>query len=302
MAETQLAPSSVADVISSAHIPIVSIGMPVYNGAEHIRDALDTLLTQTFTDFELIISDNASLDETENICREYAARDNRIRYVRQPQNFRATANFRFVLDQARSEYFMWAAHDDLHDANFIEETLKALEGDDICIMGKVRILRNDEIVHTSLKTNFKKGDLVRFFLEDESYIRTIYMYGLFKTRALRSADWSSLDDSRFHWSDMHFLFSLIPLGSFRSIASTGFTYRLKLPGQTQSVVIKSYPNWLRLTLLCHPWSYYRYYIKHSHGRAKLLIYGALPVKIIYGQLFLWWRGFRKIVLGRNNFY
>lgn len=85
-------------------VPRVSIGMPVYNGDPFIRGALDSLLAQTFTDFELIISDNASTDRTEAICREYAARDIRIRYVRQTENRGAKANFEFVLDKAVGLY------------------------------------------------------------------------------------------------------------------------------------------------------------------------------------------------------
>ena len=103
--------------------PKVSIGMPVYNGSPFIREALDSLLNQTFTDFELIISDNASTDETESICREYAAKDPRIRYVRQPENRGALLNFQFVLDEAVGEYFMWAAADDMWSSEWIEELL-----------------------------------------------------------------------------------------------------------------------------------------------------------------------------------
>jgi glycosyltransferase involved in cell wall biosynthesis len=92
--------------------PKVSIGMPVYNGADFIRRALDSVMCQTFTDFELIISDNASDDETEIICREYAAKDNRISYFRQKTNIGGTDNFRFVLNKAKSSYFCFLAHDD----------------------------------------------------------------------------------------------------------------------------------------------------------------------------------------------
>ncbi|MCH9054975.1 glycosyltransferase [Synechococcus sp. PCC 6716] len=100
--------------------PQVSIGMPVYNGENYICEALDSLLAQTFTDFELIISDNASTDNTEQICKTYAACDNRIRYIRQKENIGATNNFRFVLEQAKGDYFMWAAHDDLWSPNWLE--------------------------------------------------------------------------------------------------------------------------------------------------------------------------------------
>ena len=97
----------------------VSIGMPVYNGEKYIREALDSLLGQSFTGFELIISDNASTDGTEAICQQYAAKDSRIRYVRQPVNLGALDNFTFVLDEARGGYFMWAAADDRYDGHGI---------------------------------------------------------------------------------------------------------------------------------------------------------------------------------------
>ena len=102
-------------------MPKVSIGMPVYNSEVFIRDALDSLLAQTFTDFELIISDNASADDTEMICREYALKDKRIRYVRQAENRGAVANFQFVLDESVGDYFMWAAGDDIWSSTFISD-------------------------------------------------------------------------------------------------------------------------------------------------------------------------------------
>ena len=110
--------------------PKVSIGMPVYNGEAFIREALDSLLAQTFTDFELIISDNASTDGTEAICREYAAKDERIRYLRQAENRGAPANFQCVLDEAVGEYFMWAAADDWWEKTFIQTTLELHEAKD----------------------------------------------------------------------------------------------------------------------------------------------------------------------------
>jgi glycosyltransferase involved in cell wall biosynthesis len=101
--------------------------MPVYNGAKYIRDALDFLLAQTYPDLELIISDNASTDKTEEICRGYVARDARIRYVRRPENTGAAAYFQFVPDEAVGEYFMRAAHDDYWKPDFIAHAL-AIQG------------------------------------------------------------------------------------------------------------------------------------------------------------------------------
>jgi len=106
--------------------PTVSIGMPVYNGAKYIREALDSLLAQTFVDFELIISDNASTDSTPDICREYVGLDARIRYVRQHENLGAAENFKFVLSEAKGACFMWAAHDDEWMEDYLTEAMLLL--------------------------------------------------------------------------------------------------------------------------------------------------------------------------------
>jgi glycosyltransferase involved in cell wall biosynthesis len=118
-----------ATTVNKTQAPWVSIGMPVYNGDRAVRKALDSLLGQSFRDFEIIVSDNASTDGTAGICREYAARDHRIQYFRQPENLGAPRNFRFVLDHACGEYFMWAAYDDLWQPLFVEKCLSALERD-----------------------------------------------------------------------------------------------------------------------------------------------------------------------------
>lgn len=112
---------------NSATRPFVSIGMPVYNGERYIRQALDSLLAQTFTDYEIVVSDNASTDATGAICQEYEKKDSRIRYVRQPENLGAARNFKFVLDQATAGYFMWAACDDVRSPDFIEINLRFLQ-------------------------------------------------------------------------------------------------------------------------------------------------------------------------------
>ena len=110
--------------MTTASTPRVTIGMPVYNGERYLRKALDSLLAQTCPDFELLISDNASSDGTAEICREYAARDPRIRYIRQPVNIGAGPNHNFLPPQARAPYFKWAAHDDVYDSELIQKCLQ----------------------------------------------------------------------------------------------------------------------------------------------------------------------------------
>ncbi|SDH62883.1 glycosyltransferase family 2 protein [Propionivibrio dicarboxylicus] len=107
--------------------PLVSIGMPIYNAADHLQRAIDSVLDQSFGNFELIISDNASTDISENLCRAYAQRDRRIRYIRQDTNLGAVKNFNFVLNQSRGKYFMWAASDDIRTPDFLMENVQFLE-------------------------------------------------------------------------------------------------------------------------------------------------------------------------------
>jgi glycosyltransferase involved in cell wall biosynthesis len=108
--------------------PPVAIGMPVYNGDKHIALALDSILAQTLGDFELIISDNASTDGTEAICRDYAKRDSRIRYIRNEQNLGASPNFNKVFEvSSGGAFFRWAAHDDLLAPTCLEKHKQALD-------------------------------------------------------------------------------------------------------------------------------------------------------------------------------
>lgn len=110
-------------------MPNVTIGLPVYNGAAFIAIAIDSLLAQTYGDFELIISDNASEDATGEICERYARSDPRIRYVRQPENRGAYSNFGAVRAHARTDYFMWAAADDYWAPTFLERCVGVFDRD-----------------------------------------------------------------------------------------------------------------------------------------------------------------------------
>lgn len=109
--------------------PRVTIGVPVYNGERFIRATLDSLLAQSFTDFELIITDNASTDGTEAICRSYAARDPRVSYIRAERNLGPAANYNVAVDRARGEYFKWNAADDVCGRDFLKICVAALDRD-----------------------------------------------------------------------------------------------------------------------------------------------------------------------------
>jgi glycosyltransferase involved in cell wall biosynthesis len=124
--------------------PLVSIGLFVYNGERFIKEALDSILTQIFTDFELIISDNASTDRTGEIANAYAQRDDRIRYYRNEKNIGAGWNARRVYELATGKYFRWATVDDLLEPDLLRRCVEILESDPGCVLAHTRTKEVDE--------------------------------------------------------------------------------------------------------------------------------------------------------------
>lgn len=167
---------------------MVSIGMPIYNGEKYLRQALSSLVSQTYTNIELIISDNASTDNTEKICREFADKDSRIQYIRQKGNIGMVNNFPFVFNQARGKYFMWAAHDDWWAPSFIY-TLKTVLDEHpeygVAMSSIERVQENgthlDEILFTNendLTRLNRYAVLIKLFTKK---FPIFFSYGLFRT-------------------------------------------------------------------------------------------------------------------------
>jgi glycosyltransferase involved in cell wall biosynthesis len=125
---------------------MLSVGLPVYNGERFLADALQSILDQTFEDFALTISDNASDDGTEEICRRYAKEDERIIYHRQAENLGAAANYNFVFHQSEGTYFRWAAHDDLLEPTMLERCVETLTEaqDAVLAYPKTRVSYDDQ--------------------------------------------------------------------------------------------------------------------------------------------------------------
>lgn len=135
--------SGVRDKIGPHGAPAVTLGMPIYNGAQYLEASLDSLLAQTFGDFEIVISDNGSEDRTEAICRHYAAADARIRYVRHDVNRGAAWNHNFVIKEARGRFFRWHHADDLCEPRHLERCVAALEADPTLVLAYPRTLLID---------------------------------------------------------------------------------------------------------------------------------------------------------------
>jgi glycosyltransferase involved in cell wall biosynthesis len=170
-------------------VPRLSIGLPVYNGEQFLSEALDSLLGQSYEDFELIVSDNASTDGTADICSHYAELDSRIRYVRQARNIGLVANHDFVVDEARGELFKCAAYDDLYGRELLSRCIEALDGDPDAVLahswsavinqsGSVLGTFGHGVAMDSLRAPDRFRNVLLYGCHD-------YEYGVIRTRSLR---------------------------------------------------------------------------------------------------------------------
>ena len=172
--------------------PTVSIGVPIFNAEACLCAAIDSLLDQTFSDFEIIISDNASTDKTEIICRSYLEKDRRIKYYKQKKNIGAEKNFSFVLEKSVGKYFMWAAADDIRSNDFLEQNYKFLEKN-IDYVGSVspvkfqgRDFNEKKMGDRSLESNHFELRLRNFFGE---WHANGAFYSLMRTKTIKNCDW-----------------------------------------------------------------------------------------------------------------
>ena len=172
-------------------LPLISIGMPVYNGEVTLKRTIDSVLGQSFSDFELIISDNCSTDSTAAICQEYADGDRRIRYIRQQVNIGAAQNFKCVFEQAKGKYFMWAACDDVRSPDFLEENVRFLEvNPDYVASTSPNCFAGQESAGSNLVTFAIIGSVEQRFRQFFSHCWVSHgiFYSLIRTEVLRDCE------------------------------------------------------------------------------------------------------------------
>ena len=167
---------------------LVSIGLCVWNGDKYLREAIDSLLSQTYKNFEFIISDNASTDDTQNICEEYARADKRIRYIRQTENIGSFRNYDFVRRESKGTYFLYTSNDDLWDSRFIEKCLAKFKEDPGAMVVFPNFCTFDDsgrvmMYYTHEYFPFARdlyGRLRTYMLSRSRYGKSTIIYGLWK--------------------------------------------------------------------------------------------------------------------------
>lgn len=263
--------------------PIISIGLPVYNGEKFIREAIDALLSQTESNFELIVSDNASTDATEQICREYAFSDRRVIYIRHDENQEAMHNFAFVLGRARARYFMWAGHDDKWSENWLAKLLSAHQDGVVLTFGEVVAVDiKGEVIRHCRNLAFTGSLLfrsIRFAFQDEFEGKANLIYGLFRTDVLRDVLRTECIGNRFAM-DALIIFSVLQRGAIATMAGA---YLYKRAGGHGDKDVQSYSLVKRLTAL-YLLPYYFGYIQRAHRFAtKVILTICLPLLVGQAQ-------------------
>jgi len=223
--------------------PLVSIGMPVYNGEKTVWEALDSLLAQDFKDFELIISDNASTDNTAEICHQYAARDSRVRFYRNEANIGPTANFNRLVHLARGKYFMWAADDDWWEPSYISCMVEDIESNHNAVLSFCRFdhlwvneMPSKDKQPIILSDNWSKiigrnrfSRLLRTcFLLPWAEERACYIYGLIRKDILLKCGGMENRIDVYKGADIITLFHLLYYGKFVKVEKLLFHRRYDL--------------------------------------------------------------------------
>ena len=209
----------------------VSIGLPVYNGGELLAESLECLRAQTFVDIEVIVSDNASSDDTRAIAEDFAARDPRFRVISQPKNLGAVGNFLATLEAATAPCFMWRAHDDLSDVNYVETLYRLLSEAPEAVLAVGRVASADLDGNKARRRDFPSMSGQASYRESVRLLFSAHpswYYGLWRTGYLREAFPRVVAAYPYPWAQDHLLlFQVLLRRAIVGTDETTFRQRLR---------------------------------------------------------------------------
>jgi glycosyltransferase involved in cell wall biosynthesis len=235
--------------------------MPVYNGERFLKEALDALLSQSFTDWTLLISDDASGDKTKAIVQEYANRDSRITYVRQESNLGIFKNFKYTLDQADGKYFMWAAQDDLWEKSFLRTCVDILDKDESIGLTGTNMMEIDSYGRTIRelpwleKLSGKPGirSISHYILEPEILGKCNIMYGVWRIDAVKTV-WRAFPQRKVWGQD--YMFVLAGISRYKIRIDGKMLFKKRLGGySSEGALDKDGPSEVQKRIISDPKDY-----------------------------------------------
>lgn len=207
--------------------PRLCIGLPVFNGEKYLEKALNSLINQTYTDFNLIISDNASKDKTREICEAYVSKDARVRYYRNSVNIGATQNWYRVFELSSGEYFASVAHDDVYDPEYMRKCISVLDQDSTVVVchSKTSVIdANDNHIgnfEVEVDTISDKPHVRLFNIITTDYL-CIQLYGVMRSKTLRATKVFT----GYYGCDRNTLIELCLMGKIQEVPEHLFFHRL----------------------------------------------------------------------------
>lgn len=283
-------------MINSTNIPRVSIGLAVFNGENYLKETLESILNQTYRDFELIIIDNASFDQTPQICRDYAEKDKRIKYYRNKVNLGAVKSHNMAFELALGLFFKWAAHDDVLAPDYLLKCVSVLDSDPSIVVchSKTGIIneesKNIGVYSYAVRTNSMKpheryGDLIVERLQPS----WVLIFGVIRSDVLRMTSLMG----NYIGSDFNLLVELSLIGRIYEIPEILF-YRRSHPSAYGNRAKKgsknpfTYPEknawWTQNNVFSfHRWTILNEYFK-AVKKSPLVFYEKL---LCYSKIFKW---------------
>jgi glycosyltransferase involved in cell wall biosynthesis len=292
--------------------PKVSVGLPVFNGEKYLNEAIDSILCQSFTDFELIICDNASFDRTEEICQDYAAQDSRIRYYRNKTNIGGSRNQNLTIELSQGEYFHLGAHDDLLDPDLLAKSVEVLDRNSSVVLCYSLMFEIDDC--GNILSKIEPADLATSIDPDRRFSnlleghRVDFLYGLIRIDTLRKTEL----EPPYPQADSIFACELALNGQFWKIPEYLYYRRihgeactnLDLRGQLRwnQIAIKNDSQWMVLLLTQYYANFGLFWLEASHF-SRIICRASLTSRerifcCLYATLWLFKRHFVPDILKR----
>lgn len=211
--------------MENINYPLVSIGLPVFNGEKSLAKCLDALIKQDYSNLEIIISDNGSTDRTSNICEEFLKKDTRIKYYRTSKNLGSNWNFNRVFELSSGKFFMWAAHDDLRELSFVSVCVEKLEQFPEAVLCHTHTEmfienRKERLCVSNLNSFNGVTGLVERYQETLKNFPAVAIYGVFRSSAMKKTNMLAKKIA----SDLAFIQELSIYGYFIQVPEILFYY------------------------------------------------------------------------------
>ena len=264
-----------------AAVPLVSIGVPVFNGEELLARCLDSLLQQDYPNLEIVISDNGSTDGTPQIAKRYIRADSRVKYVRAEQNRGSAWNFNRVFELSSGEYFAWTAHDDERGPSFVSACVECLERHPDAVLSpgavEVSIEPSDEIVYVTRFDSFaSRTDVVDRYDEALRRLTPLALYGMYRSSAIRKTRLLQPAIA----TDIAFIREVVVLGTIAPVSKVLMQYRARSTWSTIDQDARTY-----LGVARKPWWYLPFAVLFA-DQCSRLVHAPIPagVKVRLGAV------------------